>query len=349
LHEFKPNKQEGKQMAAKYKVVGLGKMGVVGMDAEKKEFDEIGVEVEVIEVRPKSEDELIAVARDADVILGGSPFFTPRVMKSLPKCQVLATYSVGYDFVDVEAATKNRIIVVNNPASEWCVEEVSNHAVALLLACAKKLTILHDLTRKGRWKEAKQAQGSMASIHGQTVGIIGCGEIGRMTARKLQCFGLKTIGYDPYLDKKVAGESGITLMSMPEVLKQSDFISVHTYLSNETTHLLGEKEFRQMKPSVYFINTSRGKVVDEPALIKALQEKRIAGAGLDVFEQEPVDPANPLLKMDNVTVMPHSASYSDAALIQQAVNPAQEVARVLSGKWPNHPVNRNVNPKKPLK
>ncbi len=336
-------------MAVKYKVVTLGKAAGSSLDAEKKEFDKIDAEVEVVDVKCKCEDELIAAAKDADAILGKNPFLTRRVMEALPKCQVIATYSVGYDILDVDAATENRIIVVNNPASAWCVEEVSNHAVALLLACAKKMIMLDKMTKQGRWAEAKQVQAPMASIHGQTAGIVGCGEIGRMAARKMQCFGLKTIGFDPYLDKAVAAESGITLMSLPELLKQSDFVSVHTLLNEETFHLLGEKEFRQMKPSAYFINTARGKIVDEPALIKALSEKWIRGAGLDVFEQEPVDPNNPLLKMDNVIAMPHSASFSDAARLQQAGNPAQEVARVLSRNWPKNPVNRNVKPKTTLK
>jgi D-3-phosphoglycerate dehydrogenase len=186
----------------------------------------------------------------------------------------------------------------------------------------------------------------MSSIRGQTVGLVGCGNIGRMTARKGQCFGLRILGYDPYVEKSLAGESGITLMtSLPELLNQSDFVSVHTPLNEETRHMIGEAEFKQMKPSAYFINTARGPVVDELALIEALQEKRIAGAGLDVFEMEPIAPDNPLLKMDNVVVVPHSASYSDAAIAEQPVNPAQEVARVLSGKWPNNPVNATVKPK----
>jgi D-3-phosphoglycerate dehydrogenase len=120
---------------------------------------------------------------------------------------------------------------------------------------------------------------------------------------------------------------------------------VHTPLEKQTHHLLGEKEFRLMKPTAYFINTARGGVVDEPALIKALQEKWIAGAGLDVFEKEPIDPNNPLLKMDNVIALPHSASYSDAALDVQPVNPAEEVARILGGHWPKNPVNAQVKPK----
>jgi D-3-phosphoglycerate dehydrogenase len=167
-----------------------------------------------------------------------------------------------------------------------------------------------------------------------------------MTARKAQSFGLKIIGYDPYVDKILAKESGITLTSqLSELLEESDFVTIHCLLSEETRHLIGEKEFKQMKPTAYFINTARGAIVDEAALIKALQEKRLAGAGLDVFEKEPVSPDNPLLKMNIVVVMPHSASYSDAAVEQQAINPAQEVARVLGGQWPKNVVNETVKPK----
>ena len=264
-------------------------------------------------------------------------------MEALPKCKVIVRYGVGFDTIDVNAATDNDILVVNVP--DFCWEEVSNHAITLLLACAKKLALLNDLTRQGLWAESKRAQAPMESIYGQTLGIIGCGNIGRMTAGKAQCFGLKILGYDPYVDKSLAKESGITLVSLPELLKESDFVSVHTPLNEETWHLIGEKEFKLMKPTAYFINTSRGSVVDEPALIKALQEKWIAGAALDVFEKEPVDSDNPLLKMDNVVVTPHSASYSDVAFKRLRTSVGQEAARVLSGRWPKNVVNKTVKPK----
>jgi len=253
--------------------------------------------------------------------------------------------SVGFDGVDIDAATDNSVIVVNSPAREWCVEEVSNHAITLLLACAKKLTLLNEGVKQGRWGDAARAMRPMGSIYGQTLGLVGCGRIGRMTARKAQCFSLRILGYDPYVDKSLAKEYGITLVSLPELLKESDFVSVHTLLNKETWHLMGEEEFKQMKPTAYFINTARGSVVDEPALIKALQEKWIAGAGLDVFEKEPIDSDNPLLKMDNVVVMPHSASYSDAAFKLLRVTVGQEAARVLSGRWPKNVVNKSVKPK----
>ncbi len=331
-------------MASKYKVVGFAKLKGGSMEIERRELARFNVDAEVVEARCRTEDELIAVAKDADAILGGH-LLTRRVIEALPKCKVIVTYSVGFDGIDVDAATDNGIIVVNNPASYWCVEEVSNHAIALLLACAKKLTLLNDLTKQGRWMESRRVLSPMVPIHGQTLGLVGCGAIGRMTAKKAQCFGMRTLGYDPYLARPLAEEYGITLMSLPELLKESDFVSVHTPLNAETYHLIGEREFKQMKPTAYLINTSRGSVIDEAALIKALSEKRLAGAGLDVFEKEPVEPDNPLLKMDNVVTLPHTASYSDAALDLQPVNPAQEVARVLSGRWPKNVINKTVKPR----
>jgi D-3-phosphoglycerate dehydrogenase len=331
-------------MGSKYKVIGFAKLKGGSMDVERAELAKLNIDAEVVEARVATEDELITVAKDADAIMGGH-LFTRRVMEALPKCQVVVTYSVGYDGIDVDAATDNGIIIVNNPASEWCVEEVSNHAIALLLACAKKLVLQNNLTKQGRWMDAKRSLPPIGSVYGETLGLVGCGAIGRMAARKAQCFGLKVLGYDPYLNESLAREYDITLTSLPELLKESDYVSVHTPLSEETWHMIGEKELKQMKPSTYLINTSRGSVIDELALIKALQEKWIAGAGLDVFEKEPVDPQNPLLKMENVITIPHSASYSDRALDLQPINPTHEVARVLSGRWPKNVINIKVKPK----
>ena len=331
-------------MEKQFKVVRADRMGSRAIMVEETE-ELAKVNAELVGVDCTTESEIIEATKDADAILTGGARMTRRVMEALPKCKVIVRYGVGYDTIDVDAATDNSIIVVNHPAPEWCAEEVSNHAITLLLACAKKLVLLNKLTKQGLWAEAKKAQAPMVSIHGQTLGVIGCGSIGRMTARKAQCFSLRVLGYDPYVDGSLAKEHGITLVSLPKLLKESDFVSVHTFLSEETRHLMGEKEFKQMKPTAYFINTSRGPTVDEPTLIKALQEKWIAGAGLDVYEKEPVDPANPLLKMDNVVVMPHSASYSDAAFKLLRVTVGQEAARVLSGQWPKNVVNKSVKPK----
>ncbi len=332
-------------MERQFKVVWVDRIsGLLATMVEETE-ELAKVNAEIVEVLCATEDETIEAAKDADIILIGGAQITRRVMEASPKCKAIISGSVGFDMVDIDAATDNRIIVVNNPSPEWCVEEVSNHAIALLLACAKKLVLLNNLTKQSRWAEGKQAQAPMVSIHGQTLGLVGCGSIGRMTARKAQCFSLRVLGYDPYVDESLAKEHRITLVSLPELLKKSDFISVHTFLDKETWHLIGEGEFKQMKPTAYFINTARGPVVDEPALIKALQEKGIAGAGLDVFEKEPPDPDNPLLKMDNVVVTPHDASYSNAAFKRPMVTVLQETVRVLSGRWPKNVVNKSVKPK----
>ena len=336
-------------MPKKFKVVSLGKMGTGGLTLEENEFAKAGLDVELVAGRFNSEDEMIAGAADADAFLGAGRFLTPRVMAALPKLQIIATYSVGFDTIDLDAAVKNQIIVVNNPAVEWCVEEVSNHALSLLLACAKKLTRLNDLVKQGRWADTRQIMPPTQPVHGQTLGIIGCGNIGRMVARKAAVFGLNILGYDPYVKKSVAMSSGVALTELPVLLREADFVSLHTPLNNETRHLIDSNIFHQMKPTAFFINTARGPCVDEPALIKALQNKMLAGAGLDVFEKEPIDPANPLLKMDNVIVLPHSASYSDEALRVQGINPSQEIARVLSGHLPNNAVNPGVKPKAELK
>ncbi len=332
-------------MERQFKVVHVG----ADCPLSTKETEQLAkVNAEILEVACTTEDEVIEAAKGADVILGGAQI-TRRVMESLPKCKLIIGYGVGYDTLDLDAATDNSIIVVNNPSPQWCVEEVSNHAIALLLACAKKLVFQNNCVKQGRWAEGRQDRRPIPPIYGQTLGLIGCGNLGRMTAKKAQCFGLRVLGYDPYLDESLAKEYGITLVSLPELLKESDFISVHILLNKETWHLVGEKEFKQMKSTAYFINTSRGRVVDEAALIKALQEKWIAGAGLDVFEKEPVDSGNPLLKMDNVVVTPHSASHSTVSLKQIGINVVQEAVKFFNGQWPKNVVNKTVEPKVTLK
>ena len=181
----------------------------------------------------------------------------------------------------------------------------------------------------------------MGSIYGQTLGLVGAGSIGLMAGKKAQVFGLKVIACDPYLKESIAKENGITLVSLPELLRQSDYISIHVPLTNETRHLIGQKEISMMKPSAFIINTSCGEVIDG----KALPEKKIYGAGLDVFEKEPIDPNNILLEMDNVTIIPHSASYSDEASKHHPIHVAQEAARILTGHWPKNLVNKSVKPK----
>jgi len=311
------------------------------MQEEAEELAKVGAKL--MGVASSSEEETIKGAKDAEVILTAAAQISRRVMEALPMLKAVVRYGIGYDTIDVDAATDNGVLVVNIP--DFCWEEVSNHAIVLLLACAKKLVILNNAVKNDGWGGAMRLLRPMVSIHGQTLGVIGCGNIGRITARKAQCFGLTTLGYDPYVDKSVAREYGITMVSLPGLLEKSDFVSVHCLLNDETRHLIGEKELKRMKPTAYLINTARGSVIDERALIQALQGKLIAGAGLDVFEKEPADPDNPLLKMDNVIVTPHRASYSDVAFKRLRICVGQEAARVISGRWPKNVVNKTVKPK----
>lgn len=299
--------------------------------------------IELMDIDAADEDEIIAKAREADVVFTVRTAFTRRVFENLPKLQAVVRCGIGYDNIDVDAATDNHVLVVNIP--DFCFEEVSNHAIVLLMACAKKLVRMNNLLKTAGWGASRQIMEPMGSIWGQTLGIVGCGNIGRMTARKALCFGLNVIGHDPYVDQNLAKESGITLKSLPEVMRESDYVSLHPCLNQETFHLIGEKELHMMKPSSFLINTSRGSVVDEPALIRTLQDKRIAGAGLDVFEKDPIDPDNPLLKIDNVIVTPHSASYCDASFRRLRISVGQEAVRVAQGRWPKNVVNKGVKPK----
>ena len=333
-------------MERQFKVMRVEKMSqvplsIVSLEVEAEELAKVNAEL--VDVECATEDEIIKVAKDADALLVVFAPMTRRVLEALPKLKVIVRYGIGYDNVDVDAATDNGVLLVNIP--DFGLEEVSNHTITLLLVFAGKLVSLNEGTKQGRWDETQLTRAAAGAPYEQTLGLVGCGKIGRMTARKAQCFGLRILGYDPYVDTSLAAEHGISLVSLPELLKESDFVSVHTLLNRETWHLIGEKEFKQMKPTAYFINTSRGAVVDEAALIKALQEKWIAGAGLDVFEKEPVNSDNPLLKMDNVIVTPHCCSHSVASIKRLKKNVAQEAVRVLSGLWPKNVVNKTVKPK----
>jgi len=299
----------------------------------------------MVEVADSDKAGLAAALKEADVLLYGGVPITREMMAMSPKLIAVLFQTVGYDPIDLKAATEMNILVVNNPSFEWCVEEVSNHALTLMLACAKKLKTLDILVAQGRWTDAKKAQGVMGSIYNETLGIIGCGAIGRMVARKAKVFGLNIIGYDPYIMHPwLAKENGIQLVSFEEVLK-ADYLTLHPDLNETSFHMMNDKAFAQMKPSAYVINTSRGKVIDEVALVKALQEKKIAGAGLDVFEAEPLPKDSPLTKMDTVIMLSHSASYSTYAFSIAPISIAKEAGRILSGKWPLNPVNKEVTPR----
>jgi len=222
---------------------------------------------------------------------------------------------------------------------------VSNHTIMLLLACAKRLIGLDQGMRKGQWPDNRFLETTLSpvgSVYGQRLGLVGFGSIGREVARKAKVFGLHVSAFTRHLGAAVFEKYGVEPLPLPALLEQSDYVSLHVPLTDETRGMLGAAELRRMKPTAFLINTARGAVVDQEALVQALQEKWIAGAGLDVFSPEPLPADSPLLTMDNVVLTPHVASYSDAAFARMRRRVAEEVSMALRGKWPTAVVNPEV-------
>ncbi len=287
----------------------------------------------------RNEDEVIAKTRDADAMVVSSTPVTRGVMSALEGLKVVVRTGVGYDVIDVAAATELGVIVVNIP-DIW-VREVANHALALLLAWNRKIITLDRQVRSGAWSSGIPGDRT-GSLHGETVGIVGLGNIGSAFARRVAAFETKVIACDPYVDDRHFAALGVERVSLDALAERSDYVSVHTLLNAETRHLIGEAFFRRMKPTAILINTSRGPVVDEKALTRALQDKRLAGAALDVWEHEPVAADNPLLRMDNVIATPHAAYFSSPAVAQVPRRCGEEIARVLTGQRPLNVVNPEV-------
>jgi D-3-phosphoglycerate dehydrogenase len=301
-----------------------------------------GLEYELAAYECRSPGEAIAAIKGADIIIDQGVAMPREVIQEIDRAQAIVSFGHGFNHIDHEAATEHGVMVVN--CAGFCTEEVSNHAIMLLLACAKKLAILNNLVKAGQWDaQLRQAMLPMVPIDGQTLGLVGFGNIGRATSRKAKVFGLEVIAYDPYVPPWIAKEYRIELVpTLEELARRSDFVSLHTPLNNETRRLIGASFFKAMKPTAYFINTCRGPTVDEAALIEALQSGEIAGAGIDVFEREPTPADNPLLKLDNVIVTPHSAGTSDRSRVAAQVQIGQETARLLKGMRPMSVVNPDV-------
>jgi len=276
-----------------------------------------------------TEDILAKMAEDADAILVSTANVTARVMDRLPRLRVIGRPGIGYDVVDVESATARGIAVFNAPG--FCVAEVADHTLMFALALARKLPLLHNTMRRGVWERGLSSP--MPAASEMTLGLVAFGEIARAVAVRAKPFGFRLIAYDPFVDQKDAEPCEVTMLTLDEVLAQSDIVSIHAPLSKHTYHLIGEREMAMMKPTAYLINTARGPVIDNQALITALQCGRLAGAGLDVFEREPPGADSPLLKMDNVLLTPHIAGASDRAQVAVKQRTCRNIAKALVGEW----------------
>jgi len=287
----------------------------------------------------RDEEEIITHARDADALVVSFSAVTRGVMSALEGLKTVVRTGVGYDVIDVRAATELGVIVVNIP-DIW-VREVANHALALLLAWNRKIITLDRHVRAGVWTGGVPGDRT-GSLHGETVGIVGLGNIGSAFARRVAALEMKVIACDPYVDKERFAGLGVERVPLEALAERSDYVSVHTLLNAETRHLIGDKFLQRMKSTAILINTSRGPVVDEQALTRALEERRIAGAALDVWEQEPIVADHPLPRMDNVIATPHAAYFSSPAVAAVPRRCGEEVARVLAGQRPLNVVNPEV-------
>ena len=282
-----------------------------------------------------SADDILAVARDADAVLVTYAKLTGPLLRELKKCKAIGRFGLGVDNIDLPAAKELGIAV--NYVPDYCLHEVSDHAMALLLALARKVTFANRLVQSGRWEVPPIVP--LRRLAGQVLGLIGFGNIPRMVAPRAKAFGLDVVTYDPYVNKDATAAAGVEAVSFDELLARSDFVSVHAPLQPATRRLMNAKAFGKMKKGACVINTARGPLIDEPALIAALDSGHLGGAALDVVTTEPLPKDSPLVGRDNVILTPHTAFYSVEALEELQTKCASDVARVLLGEKAVYPIS----------
>ena len=328
---------------AKFKIVTTGPGGS-DHSLELEALAALGAEI--VEVKG-GEDELAAAVVDADAIYGkGRPRITAKVIQAGKKLKVVSLASVGVDSVDVEAATALGIPVTNCP--DTFIEEVADHAMTLILASWRRLVEQDRMVRNGDWAKARPQLYQFPRLMGMTLGFISFGHVARAVAKRAAPFGFQMLAYDPYIEELVMSDYGVQPVGYDELLQRSDIVSMHAPGTKDAHHLMKEQHFKKMKKTALFVNTGRGSTVDESAMIKALQEGWIAGAGLDVLETEPVGHNNPLLGMDNVILTAHVASASSRFDLARKRRVGAEMSLVLSGKWPRACVNPAILEKSKL-
>ena len=296
----------------------------------------IGGEVQLAsEATPEA---IMQVAKDADALLVTYAQITGDMIRQFTKCRIISRMGIGTDNIDIAAATAAGIVVTKVP--DYCIDEVSDHTMALLLAAVRKIPFINAQVHGGTWK--MPAVVPIHRLRGGVLGLMGFGRIPQLVAPKAKAFGLRVIAYDPYAPKEVFASAGVESVDFPTLLKTSDYVSIHSPLVPETKHLFGADTFRQMKRTAYLVNTARGPIIDEAALAAALDAGDISGAALDVMEQEPPGAVSPLYGRDNLIITPHTSFYSEESLVDLQTKAAEEVVAVLGGKAPRNPVNPEV-------
>jgi D-3-phosphoglycerate dehydrogenase / 2-oxoglutarate reductase len=292
------------------------------------------VDPELRMAKSAAADDILAVARDADAVLVTYAKLPGELLKELKRCKVIGRFGLGVDNIDIPAAAQLGITVTYVP--DYCLREVSDHAMALLLALARKIPFSDRLVQSGRWEVPPIVP--LRRLEGQVLGLVGFGNIPRALAPKAQAFGLKVITHDPYVSADMVNALGVENTSFEDLLGRSDFVSVHAPLLPATRGLMNAAAFARMKKGAFLVNTARGPLVDETALVAALDSGHLGGVALDVVTVEPLAKDSPLLGRDNVILTPHTAFYSVEALEELQTKCATDVARVLSGEAPVYPV-----------
>ncbi len=302
----------------------------------------------VLVQRASNQDERAEVLKDAQCVLVGGATIDGPLLDRLPNLELIIRYGVGLDSLDIPAATEHGVVVAHYP--DFCQPEVANHALMLLLAVGRKL-IAHDAAvRSGNYRGVPLPI-SPAFTH-ETLGIVALGNIGRHMAKRAQALDMDVLAYDPYLDDATFAALGVRRApTLEALLTEADHISVHAPLTPETDRMFGAEQFRLMKPSAIFVNTARGPIVQLDALVEALRNREILGAGLDVFEVEPLGAGHPIYELDNVALTPHSAFYSEYSNRHIKERIGQTIVEFMNGKWPTVatlPNRAEVTPKRTL-
>lgn len=300
------------------------------LNFEEKVFEESGLDIEFIKAQCKTEDEVIAAAKDVDAILNQYAPLSARVLRELPNLKVISRYGVGVDTIDLDAAKELGITVCNVP--DYGVEEVSNHAVALLMAWTRKIVELNNAVKAGIWDFSIGTP--IYRFQDRVFAVLGFGKIPRRVIEKVAPLGLKLIGYDPFVSAEEMAKYGVEKVELEEALQQADILSIHVPLIESTRHLINKQSLATMKDGVFIMNTARGPIVQTEALIEGLQSGKIAGAALDVVEEEPLTKGHELLAFDNVYITPHSAFYSEEAVVELRSKAAKNIVEKLAGQKP---------------
>lgn len=311
--------------------------GFGDIEIEKEILSAAGLEIE--HVGNLDTEDAREAARQCDALMVTIQPVRADLIRSLERCRLICRVGTGLDAIDVGAATERGIWVTYAP--DYSIDEVSTHAIALVLAQARGLAGLLGATRQGIWNN--ESGGILYRFGDQTLGVIGCGRIGQATAAKGRGLGLEVVVYDPYVDAAAMQELGVQVVDLETLLRKSDHISLHSPLTDETRHLINAETLAMMKPTAYLVNAARGALVDEDALLAAVQGGQIAGAALDVLNVEPVAEDHPFLKEERILLTPHAGWYSEESKIDVRVQGAEEVVRVLQGEWPRAPVNEIPN------